>query len=132
MSSLRCVFSSRRRVEGIDHRWAPVTNLGVEFCAELELQRRLLLDILAQNPFVELESGLVVLGIGVLQAEEPGLPQPDGVVRPHEVLAQAQLADWQGIRNEATGQMQLFGVSKLHFPCSGKCSLSSLFTSHNR
>ena len=29
--------------------------------------------------FVELEPGLVVLGVGVLQSEEPDLPEPDGL-----------------------------------------------------
>ena len=34
---------------------------------------------LGQNLFVELEPGLVVLRVGVLQAEEPDLPRPDGL-----------------------------------------------------
>ena len=51
--------------------------LRIELGAELELQRRLLLDVLAEHLLVELEPGLVTLAVSVLQSEEPNLPQPD-------------------------------------------------------
>ena len=50
----------------------------VEFGPELELERRLFFDILAEHLLVELQPGRVVFGVGVLQAEEPDLPETNG------------------------------------------------------
>ena len=50
----------------------------VELGPELELQRRLLLHVLAQHLLVQLEPRLVALGVGVLETKEPDLAKTNG------------------------------------------------------
>ena len=55
--------------------------------------------------FVELEPGLVVLGVGVLEPEEPDLPEPDGL----DDLVEELLAR----RVRLDGELEL-GVDRRH------------------
>lgn len=53
--------------------------LWVELCPELELEGRLFFDVLAEDLLVELQPCRVVFRVGVLEAEEPDLPEANGL-----------------------------------------------------